>query len=324
MKDVLCTVLLISYNSRKYIKKAIESIIEQKTEYGYIIKIYDDGSNDGTQDIINEYVKKYPNKIIPYLYKKNCGAQINILKAYKSVDTKYCAILEADDYWCNPCKLQTQIKALEHYPECSFSSHNTISININCKERNDSNNKLIVTNRKMQKCQFISLGDLRTFENDYITHVSSRVIRTSCIDIDSLKSVEDFLYDNCQYYYLLLKGKMHYTNEIMSVYCINNESSYSSLEVNKKIRCHCYRLLEFNKNYDYKIEDIIYRSLRQFINYWLGKDDKKYFNNSFIKKVKKTVNYFIPRFILDVFEIPRNIIRLIKKYLIKNNNQRII
>ena len=80
----------------------------------------------------------------------------------------------------------------------------------------------------------------------------------------------------------------------------------------------------FNKNYDYKIEDIIYRSLRQFINYWLGKDDKKYFNNSFIKKVKKTVNYFIPRFILDVFEIPRNIIRLIKKYLIKNNNQRII
>ena len=38
----ICTVLLISYNHEKYITRALDSILTQKTKYNYIIKIFDD------------------------------------------------------------------------------------------------------------------------------------------------------------------------------------------------------------------------------------------------------------------------------------------
>lgn len=59
----ICTVLLISYNHEKYITRALDSILSQKTKYNYIIKIFDDASKDNTKDIIRAYKEKYPDKI---------------------------------------------------------------------------------------------------------------------------------------------------------------------------------------------------------------------------------------------------------------------
>ena len=98
MNDI-CTVLLITYNHAPYIRKAIDSVLKQKTQYNFIIYIFDDASTDGTTDIVKEYANKYPNKIIPFIAQNNQGATINIYNAYKSVKTKYCALLECDDYW---------------------------------------------------------------------------------------------------------------------------------------------------------------------------------------------------------------------------------
>ena len=94
-----------------------------------------------------------------YINKKNKGAQANFWKAYKSVDTKYCAILEGDDYWSNTQKLDLQINALEKHPECSFCSHQTIIENHD-KLREFSNQKPIVTNQKVLNNNIISFEDI--------------------------------------------------------------------------------------------------------------------------------------------------------------------
>lgn len=310
----ICTVLLISYNHSKYIKKAIESVLEQKTEYNFIIKIFDDASTDGTQQIIKEFAEKYPDKLFPYLEDENIGAQANILRAYKSVDTKYFAILECDDYWSDKGKLQIQIDALEKYKECTFSSHNTMLCNIDDEYRKKEDKKVFVNNKKMKNVSLISLDDIREFKYDYISHISSRMIRTNAIDWNKLKNIEDLLYDNCQFYYLLLKGKMYYIDKVMSVYNMNNASSFSGAKISKKIRVHLENLIEFNKNTNYVIEDIIYLHLLQFVGYWTYLADKpKNKKESIYKCLKSIKHYFIPRFILDIFDLPRDIIRLIKK-----------
>ena len=59
----ICTVLVISYNHEKYITRALDSILAQKTKYGYSIKIFDDASKDNTKDII----KKYPKDATAYI-----------------------------------------------------------------------------------------------------------------------------------------------------------------------------------------------------------------------------------------------------------------
>ena len=76
----ICTVLLISYNHEKYITRALDSILSQKTKYNYIIKIFDDASKDNTKDIIRAYKEKYPDKIENAINCPRLIVPVNILK----------------------------------------------------------------------------------------------------------------------------------------------------------------------------------------------------------------------------------------------------
>ena len=79
MNDI-CTVLLITYNHAPYIRKAIDSVLKQKTQYNFIIYIFDDASTDGTTDIVKEYANKYPNKIIPFVAQDNKNEILCIIR----------------------------------------------------------------------------------------------------------------------------------------------------------------------------------------------------------------------------------------------------
>ena len=83
------TVLVITYNHVKYIKRCLDSILSQKTKFEFNIYILDDCSTDGSSDIVKEYVKKYPNKIIPFIRSHNLGLVENIYQGIKTVKTEY-------------------------------------------------------------------------------------------------------------------------------------------------------------------------------------------------------------------------------------------
>ena len=53
----LVSVIMPSYNSKKYIKKAIDSVLEQ-TYSNFELIIVDGNSTDGTLDILDEYKKQ--------------------------------------------------------------------------------------------------------------------------------------------------------------------------------------------------------------------------------------------------------------------------
>lgn len=56
-------ILMATYNGEKYLREQIESILEQ-TYKDFVLYIRDDSSEDNTKNIIDEYVKKYPNKVV--------------------------------------------------------------------------------------------------------------------------------------------------------------------------------------------------------------------------------------------------------------------
>lgn len=272
--NYICTVLLISYNHRNYIRKAIKSAVNQKTNYKYKIHIFDDGSTDGTVDIINEYTERYPDLIVPFVSKQNRGVQQNIWEAYKSVDTKYCAFLECDDFWCDEEKLQLQIDALEKHAECSFCAHNTIYINKNDRYREKEDGKIFVYNRNVRETGIYTSDDfVNLYGAGWMHHNNSRVIRMDCIDLDSLEDKEDFLYDNSQFFYLLNRGKLYFIQRIMSAYVLNMSGSFTSQSVQNKIEGHWSRLLHINKMTEKRYEKLIYRHLASFATYWLYLQD---------------------------------------------------
>lgn len=123
-KDIDIDIIMLAYNHEKYIKQAIESVLQQRTKYRYRILIGEDASTDNTRQIVTEYYEKYSDKIALILWKANVGGRKNFQQLTKMCQAKYVAILEGDDYWTNPLKLEKQITFLEQHDEFVGTAHN--------------------------------------------------------------------------------------------------------------------------------------------------------------------------------------------------------
>jgi glycosyltransferase involved in cell wall biosynthesis len=125
MTDFL-QVHLVAYNQVNFIEKAILSVLKQKTSFPFKLIIGDDGSNDGTQDIILKYQKSNP-EVIEYRFNKvNKGSRNPDrigMKLLRDSHSKYITLLDGDDYWTDPNKLQFQVDFMENNPECFIITH---------------------------------------------------------------------------------------------------------------------------------------------------------------------------------------------------------
>ena len=115
--DIMVTVVCVTYNHENYIRDCLEGIIRQKTDFKFQVFIGDDCSTDGTRKIIDEYVNKYPDIIIPFHREENVGSIHNFGDLCERVDTKYIAFCDGDDYWIDYDKLQKQVDFLENNPD---------------------------------------------------------------------------------------------------------------------------------------------------------------------------------------------------------------
>ena len=123
--NFIVSVCVTTYNHINYIKKSLDSILKQKTNFEFEICIGEDESSDGTREICIQYEKKYPDKIKLFLRKRKDiiyidgkpSGRLNGIKTLKKCKGKYIAICEGDDYWVDPYKLQNQVNFLENNPE---------------------------------------------------------------------------------------------------------------------------------------------------------------------------------------------------------------
>jgi glycosyltransferase involved in cell wall biosynthesis len=124
----LLTVCIITYNHEKFICETLDSVLMQKTNFAYKILIGEDCSTDDTREILLEYKQKHPDKIDLLLNKKNMGPTDNLMNVHRAANTKYIAMLDGDDYWTDPDKLQIQVDFLEKNQNYAGCFH-TISFN---------------------------------------------------------------------------------------------------------------------------------------------------------------------------------------------------
>lgn len=107
----MISIIIPIFNGDKFLEKTINSALNQ--DYPDIeILLINDGSSDKSQEIINKYVSRFPNRIRSF-YQKNsgvCAARNNGIKEAKG---SYIAFLDQDDIWHSQ-KLSMQIKILEH------------------------------------------------------------------------------------------------------------------------------------------------------------------------------------------------------------------
>ena len=120
------SVCCMTYNHEKYIEDALEGFLIQETNFPYEVIIHDDASTDNTANIIREYEKAYPHIIKPIYQKENQysrGVYISINFIYPQAKGQYISYCEGDDFWIDKNKLQTQIEAMQKYPDIDISFH---------------------------------------------------------------------------------------------------------------------------------------------------------------------------------------------------------
>ena len=131
MQEPKISVCLITYNQEAYISKALESVLSQKTKYNFEFIIGEDGSSDGTSDICRKYAKDFPDTIklierdrnCPERKKYSCQSLYNFIHTIKEAQGKYVMIIEGDDYWTAPYKLQKQVDFMEANPDFTMCVH---------------------------------------------------------------------------------------------------------------------------------------------------------------------------------------------------------
>ena len=96
MKKYAVSVIVPVYNVEKYIKECLESLVNQTLKNIEII-VVNDGSPDNSQIIIDEYAKKYPDKIKSYI-KKNGGVSDARNYGLKKENGEYVAFIDSDDF----------------------------------------------------------------------------------------------------------------------------------------------------------------------------------------------------------------------------------
>lgn len=132
------SILMPTYNHEKYIEKAIDSVLMQKTKFKWELLIHDDCSTDGTLGIVKKYTSLYPDHIKLYEESENQG----LMKSYKKlIDVSrgdYIAILESDDCWTDESKLQTQVDFLNENHDYAIVCTDIIKID---EDGNEIQNK---------------------------------------------------------------------------------------------------------------------------------------------------------------------------------------
>ncbi|SHJ33189.1 glycosyltransferase family 2 protein [Pseudobutyrivibrio xylanivorans] len=139
MKDIV--ILLATYNGERFIRQQLDSLFEQ-TNQDFRLAVHDDGSTDGTVEIINEYRDKYPDRM-EIFYGHSCGgAKENFLWMLGRVEADYYLFCDQDDVWF-PEKLQHSIDELtaaegafhhegdEIQPVCVFTDMKVVDEELN-------------------------------------------------------------------------------------------------------------------------------------------------------------------------------------------------
>lgn len=219
--SLMVSIRCIAYNHEAYIANALDSFLEQETNFPFEIVVHDDASTDKTANIIKEYEKKFPRIVKPIYekenqYRKKDGSFQRIIN--EKLRGKYIALCEGDDYWCNPCKLKKTVEFLEKNNNYSACVHNTIKMDLMSK-----NNK--------QKVMFSEKdSDLKLQEifdgNDW--HTSSIVCRSEYwLNRPSFCFAQPGVGDYPLKIFLVLVGSVKRFGKIMSVYRYGVPNSWS-------------------------------------------------------------------------------------------------
>lgn len=130
---MILSVRLMTYNHAAFIDAALEGINSQKVNFDVEVVVGDDFSSDNTLQKVKNFKFTNPNLTIKILerkqgdaysiQRKKQGRLYNFIDIINHCQGKYIALLDGDDYWTDPLKLQKQVDFLEVNEDVAICFH---------------------------------------------------------------------------------------------------------------------------------------------------------------------------------------------------------
>lgn len=302
------SVLMITFNHERFIAQALDSVLMQEVSFDFEIVIGEDCSTDNTRHIILDYQQLFPSKVKVLLHRENVGAIPNLIQTYKACVGDYIALLEGDDYWTSPRKLQIQADFLDSNPKYVISCH--------AVEVFDENKKAIDGMLRPYQGD-ISVGIEELMAGNFIPTCSS-MFRNRLFG-----EFPDWFFAVKQGDWPLhvlnaTKGQIRYVDKPLAVYRVHSGGVWSSESIDTRIKyiIHAYEVV--NSHFNYKYDRMIQARITKF----RFNSAEEYEKNGNIPQARKIYSRYLFRAIINRWISMRQVFRLFLKLYIFNKRRK--
>ena len=161
------SIIIPNYNNASFIKKSIESIINQTYKNTQII-IVDDGSTDNSKEVINRIIEKNASKEIIFLKQYNSNGAIARNRGLEFANGKYVFFLDSDDYMAEDNVLEKMINDIKEN-DLLIGNYNIIDFQDSIIKKYQLNNDDIINVSDCYKYSMISpVPSNKLFKKDII------------------------------------------------------------------------------------------------------------------------------------------------------------
>ena len=186
--SIICT----NYNKGDWVREAMDSFLNQKTNFDFEIIIIDDASTDHSYKIIQEYQNKFPEKVRTFRNEVNLGITKTWKKICREAKGQYIARCDSDDFWIDPLKLQKQVDLLDASIDSLWSNteFDMVDLDGNLIQKNAFANKalpLIDSYEEMLVMKGMTMASTWLVDTALMQDVSAQISDTAADDTFELQ-----------------------------------------------------------------------------------------------------------------------------------------
>lgn len=320
------SIIVPIYNSEKYLKKCIESLVNQTIIGDLQIILINDGSTDGSEKIIDEYIQKFPESITK-INKANGGQATARNNGLEVADAEYIMFVDSDDYI-------EENKLAELYEYVKNTNKDLVVFNYA---------EIMHNNKTIKKGLNIQTNN--NIINYLLSNMSpwNKIIKTNIIKENNIKFLENYIYEDLATMPLLAAyvKDVGYYDETIYNYVIYDGSTMRQSSYNEKLESIYYVIeyliqefkkremyIKYNSELEYiVIDNLLYGATGRFLYYsnytnnldkiveimkkqfpnW--KNNKYYKNSRMIYKLTCNIFYKKNKYVIKLYNAIRKYIK---------------